>query len=198
MSWSEEQLDFFAEKRYLIIDDFLSLSEVKNLRELADTRVLSGEFREAGVGKGNDQRVVKTERGDWICWLDEKANEEVLQLYWNRVEGIKQIINQHFYLGLNDIESHLAIYKAGGFYKRHSDRHQISSSRRISLVLYLNETWQELDGVKLRIYLSDESVDIEPLAGRMVVFMSELEHEVLTTSVNRYSITGWAHHRELI
>jgi SM-20-related protein len=198
MNWSEEQLDFFAEKRYLIIDDFLSLSEVKNLRELADTRVLSGEFREAGVGKGNDQRVVKTERGDWICWLEENSENEALQLYWNRVEEIKQIINRNFYLGLNEVEAHLAIYKAGGFYKRHSDRHQISSSRRISLVLYLNETWQELDGGKLRIYLSDESVDIEPLAGRMVVFTSELEHEVLTTSVNRYSITGWAHHRELI
>lgn len=198
MSWSEEQLDFFAEKKYLILDDFLTMMEVSQLRQLADERSTAGQFKEAGVGKGNEHRVIKTERGDWICWLEENSENEALQLYWNRVEEIKQIINRHFYLGLNEVEAHLAIYKAGGFYKRHSDRHQISSSRRISLVLYLNETWQERDGGKLKIYLPNESIEVSPLAGRMVVFMSEIEHEVLPTQVDRYSITGWAHQRELI
>jgi SM-20-related protein len=48
------------------------------------------------------------------------------------------------------------------------------------------------------IYLDAETVEVQPISGRLVVFMSELEHEVLETKVNRYSITGWAHQRELI
>lgn len=39
----------------------------------------------------------------------------------------------------------------------------------------------------------DESfVDIEPLAGRLVIFKSEeVLHEVIYTKVSRYSLTGW-------
>lgn len=198
MSWSEEQLDFFAEKKYLILDEFLSSQQVREFRKLADAGMESGQFKEAGIGKGIEQKVVKTERGDWICWLDENSTDPVVSDYWNKISEIHQIINRNFYLGLNDMEAHLAVYQAGGFYKRHSDRHQKSSSRRLSLVLYLNETWQELDGGQLIIYLEGETVEVAPLAGRLVVFMSELEHEVLPTQMNRYSLTGWAHHRELI
>jgi SM-20-related protein len=198
MSWSEEQLDFFAEKKYLILDEFLSSQQVREFRKLADDGMESGQFKEAGIGKGIEQKVVKTERGDWICWLDENSTDPVVTDYWNKISEIHQIINRNFYLGLNDMEAHLAVYQAGGFYKRHSDRHQKSSSRRLSLVLYLNETWQESDGGQLIIYLEGETVEVAPLAGRLVVFMSELEHEVLPTQMNRYSVTGWAHHRELI
>jgi SM-20-related protein len=198
MSWSEEQLDFFAEKKYLILDEFLSSQQVREFRKLADAGMESGQFKEAGIGKGIEQKVVKTERGDWICWLDENSTDPVVTDYWNKISEIHQIINRNFYLGLNDMEAHLAVYQAGGFYKRHSDRHQKSSSRRLSLVLYLNETWQESDGGQLIIYLEGETVEVAPLAGRLVVFMSELEHEVLPTQMNRYSVTGWAHHRELI
>ena len=198
MSWSEEQLDFFAEKKYLILDEFLSTQQVREFRKLADDGMESGQFKEAGIGKGIEQKVVKTERGDWICWLDENSTHPVVTDYWNKISEIHQIINRNFYLGLNDMEAHLAVYQAGGFYKRHSDRHQKSSSRRLSLVLYLNETWQESDGGQLVIYLENETIEVAPLAGRMVVFMSEMEHEVLPTNINRYSVTGWAHHRELI
>ncbi len=198
MSWSEEQLDFFAEKKYLILDDFLSNEEVHALRQLADEGMAAGQFKEAEVGKGIEKKVVKTERGDWICWLDENSSHPAVQTYWKKVAEIHQTINRYFYLGLNDMEAHLAVYQAGGFYKRHSDRHQISSTRRVSLVLYLNETWQEKDGGQLRIYLEQDDIEVLPLAGRMVVFLSEIEHEVLPTTVNRYSITGWAHHRELM
>ncbi|MEY2937870.1 MAG: hypothetical protein RL062_459 [Bacteroidota bacterium] len=198
MSWSEEQLDFFAENRYLIIDEFLSLGQSLDFRNLADQGLQDGAFKEAGVGKGLEQKVVKTERGDWICWLEEESDEPVVQVYWERIKSIHQTINRYFYLGLNDMEAHLAVYRAGGFYKRHSDRHQQSSTRRVSFVLYLNETWKEKDGGQLKIYLEDREVEVAPLSGRLVVFLSELEHEVLPTTVNRYSVTGWAHHRELL
>jgi SM-20-related protein len=165
---------------------------------LADEGLNSGQFKEAGVGKGLEQRVVRTERGDWICWLDPQSNSQYVHAYWDKINEVQSLLNRNFYLGLNDMEAHLAVYQAGGFYKRHKDRHQISSTRRVSFVLYLNETWKEEDGGKLIIYLNDDTVEVEPVSGRLVVFMSELEHEVLETKVNRYSITGWAHQRELI
>ncbi len=198
MSWTEEQLDFFAEKKYLIVDHFLTSEESSALRNLADEGMNSGQFKEAGVGKGLDQRVIKTERGDWICWLDAQSNNAAIQVYWDRINQVQSMINRNFYLGLNDMEAHLAVYQSGGFYKKHKDRHQISSTRRVSFVLYLNETWKKSDGGELMIYLDVDTVEVEPISGRLVVFMSELEHEVLETQVNRYSITGWAHQRELI
>ena len=198
MSWTEEQLDFFAEKKYLIVDQFLFPAEIAALRKMADEGLHSGQFKEAGVGKGSEQRVVKTERGDWIYWLDAQSDSAAIQVYWDRINQVQSVINRNFYLGLNDMEAHLAVYQSGGFYKKHKDRHQISSTRRVSFVLYLNETWKKNDGGELMIYLDGETVEVEPISGRLVVFMSELEHEVLETQVNRCSITGWAHQRGLI
>jgi len=64
-----------------------------------------------------------------------------------------------------------------------------------SLVLYLNDAWQETDGGQLRVYPLHypEGVDVFPQGGRAVFFRSDqLEHEVIPAPKReRMSITGW-------
>jgi SM-20-related protein len=62
----------------------------------------------------------------------------------------------------------------------------------------LNEQWSAADGGALRIRADNGRFrDIEPLGGRLVLFLSESrEHEVLVTRVPRLSLTGWFRGRE--
>ena len=60
------------------------------------------------------------------------------------------------------------------------------------------EDWQEDFGGELAIYKADETINIFPLKGRMVVFESQvLEHEVKPVKRERLSITGWLKTRKL-
>jgi SM-20-related protein len=68
----------------------------------------------------------------------------------------------------------------------------------VSLVLYLNEDWAPAAGGELRIFdAADDHRDIEPIAGRLVYFLTPgREHAVLPTQRDRLSISGWFRVRE--
>jgi SM-20-related protein len=56
----------------------------------------------------------------------------------------------------------------------------------------LNKNWKPENGGELKLYLENgEELTIEPRAGTLVVFESHMEHEVLMSHADRYSITGW-------
>lgn len=63
------------------------------------------------------------------------------------------------------------------------------------MVLYLNHTWKSEDKGELRLHLEHpkpHQVDISPIAGRLVCFLSaEVLHEVLETTVPRFSFASW-------
>jgi SM-20-related protein len=62
----------------------------------------------------------------------------------------------------------------------------------VSAVLYLNTTWETTDGGELVLDLENgTSEKIIPEAGKMVIFLSHLMHEVQVTQRDRMSITGW-------
>ena len=63
----------------------------------------------------------------------------------------------------------------------------------ISVVIYLNEGWQQGDGGELEIFEKDgSSFLVEPLAMRCVMFKSaEVPHAVLQANKSRFSLTGW-------
>ncbi|MEH6367338.1 MAG: 2OG-Fe(II) oxygenase, partial [Pseudomonas marincola] len=94
-------------------------------------------------------------------------------------------------------ESHFAFYPAGAFYKKHLDRFRDDDRRTVSVVLYLNEQWQDDFGGELRLYLPDgETRDVRPEAGSLVVFMSaDMPHEVLPATRERLSLAGWFRRR---
>ncbi|MEX0883139.1 MAG: 2OG-Fe(II) oxygenase, partial [Cyclobacteriaceae bacterium] len=79
----------------------------------------------------------------------------------------------------------------------HLDQFQTVKYRIVTVILYLNESWNEEDGGALRMYFKgvdglEKDEDFFPLGGRLVAFISdEVPHEVLPTQKERYSITGW-------
>ena len=94
--------------------------------------------------------------------------------------------------------SMLSCYGAGGRYRKHTDNSRgadgvCGNARALTCICYLNLDWAAEDGGALRIY--DESggdtVEITPAAGRVVVFDSFLEHEVLEARRDRYALTFW-------
>ncbi|WP_229712657.1 2OG-Fe(II) oxygenase [Marivirga lumbricoides] len=187
----ERAIDHLAEKGYFIWDDFISLSSVQELRNLAETNREEGNFKKAGIGKQVLFQVDKSIRGDYIQWIDKVPENPVLKSFIQEITDLKEYLNQTCYLGLKDFETHFAIYPENTFYKKHVDRFQQNAHRVLSFVLYLNTQWQNGDGGELALYLEDEQKIIEPLAGRLLLFRSEMEHEVLLAHKPRYSVTGW-------
>lgn len=88
---------------------------------------------------------------------------------------------------------HFALYAPNAFYKRHLDQHKNQDTRVLTVVTYLNESWEDSDGGELQIYLEHgQTVKVKPRAGTLVCFLSsEYEHEVLPAKRERASLTGW-------
>jgi len=184
-------IDELSQNGYYIWDDFLSQKEVEELILAIQKENDSGEFKKAGIGKQSLFQLDKSVRGDFIKWLDRSTEHVSVQSFLDRIEKIKSSLNEFCYLGLKDFETHFAIYPENTFYKKHVDRFQKNAHRVISFVLYLNQNWQEKDGGELAIYLKNNTHIVQPISGRLILFRSEIEHEVLMSYKKRYSITGW-------
>ena len=181
-----------AENGISIRDRFASLAEVLELRECARAREARGDFAPARIGRQGAERRHDHIRGDFTCWLSQPLlpAERVLM---RRMEELRLQLNRDAFLGLFELELHYARYPAGAAYSRHVDQPLGSTQRKLSLVLYLNPEWQSADGGVLRIHAADQRfVDVEPIAGRMVCFLTPgREHEVLQAQRERLSISGW-------
>jgi len=143
---------------------------------------------------GSERRVDASVRGDSIRWLD--GSTQVQTKILQELERIKIELNQQCFLGLKTVEAHYAHYPKGGFYQKHVDRVRNSEGRVVTFILYLNSSWKTGDGGELKIYSrwNDEnpSLIIEPIAGRLVMFLSDrVIHEVAETKKPRFSLTGW-------
>jgi SM-20-related protein len=178
-------------------DRFLTRPQIRALAASARKRRERGGFAAARIGADRQLQRRAEIRGDSICWLTEPlfAPERALL---RRLENLRVQMNRDAFLGLFELELHYAWYPPGTGYSRHVDQPRNRDRRRVSLVLYLNERWEASDGGELRIFSDDERHrDIEPVAGRLVVFLTERrEHEVLLTRRGRLSITGWFRSRE--
>ncbi|MGB0443129.1 MAG: 2OG-Fe(II) oxygenase, partial [Pseudohongiellaceae bacterium] len=99
------------------------------------------------------------------------------------------------FLGLFSFESHFSHYQSGDFYRKHLDAFKGEANRVLSLVTYLNRGWEPDQGGELVIYSPEdgtELVKVTPMFATLVLFLSEeFNHEVLSTSRNRYSVAGW-------
>lgn len=179
--------------------DFLAPPQVAALARECRERWQEGDFHRAGIGRNRHLQVNEEVRGDHVRWLEERTASAAQRSYEAEIEGLRLALNESLFLGLFDFESHLAIYPPGTFYRRHLDQHQGSDRRVVSTILYLNEGWLPSDGGQLRIFLDDEGEtwrDVLPLAGTLVCFLSgSFPHEVLATSRERMSLTGWLRRR---
>jgi SM-20-related protein len=180
-----------------IRDQFISAGQVRDLLQCAQARETRGDFAAARIGRHQSLQRRAEIRGDFTCWLREPLYPAERCLL-GQLEQLRVDFNREAYLGLFDLELHYARYPPGAGYARHVDQPQGSLQRTVSLVLYLNVGWQHLDGGALRIHeAADLLVDIEPLGGRLVCFLTAgREHEVLPARRERLSVSGWFRARE--
>jgi SM-20-related protein len=185
-------INSFINDKVGIAEHFLSDFLATNLKENLTTLFADKQFQHAGTG--NDTLVAhdKLFRSDMIYWLDRAHNDPYENIFFNLMDQFVSHLNSTCYTGITGYEFHYTLYEKGSFYKKHLDQFRNNDSRQYSMVLYLNEDWQENDGGELCIHHSDHLQHISPVNGKIVFFKSsELEHEVLLNHKPRMSITGW-------
>ncbi|RON03790.1 2OG-Fe(II) oxygenase [Pseudomonas brassicacearum] len=159
-------------------------------------RAVEGELAPAAVGRGPFSEIREGIRGDHIQWL-EPGQDEACDSYLGLMDSLREAMNRGLFLGLEDFESHFALYPPGAFYLKHVDRFRDDDRRMVSAVIYLNDGWLPEHGGQLRMYLEEgREHDVVPTGGCLVVFLSgEVPHEVLPATRERLSLTGWFRRR---
>jgi SM-20-related protein len=193
-------IENIAQQGYAVIEQFMSHKEIASLAKQAKILHSTGNMHRAKTGISKVEN--STLRGDFIHWIEADEASEAVMAYLNTMTDLQQAINQAFFLGLFELESHFAIYPPGAGYQKHLDQFIGKEERKISCILYLNEGWHHEDGGQLRMYLDKKDerrfMDINPQAGTLVVFLSsDFLHEVLPATRERISLTGWFRTRSL-
>jgi SM-20-related protein len=178
-------------------DQFLAPMQIRSLVECAQLRRARGEFDAARIGGNRSLQRREEIRGDSTCWIAAPLLPAELVLL-EELERLRLALNREVLLGLFELELHYAFYPPGAAYARHVDQPRGRAQRQVSLVLYLNEGWTPAAGGELRIFgTADGHRDIEPIAGRLVSFLTPgREHAVLPTQSDRLSISGWFRARD--
>ena len=211
----ETHINALAKSGWCVTPGFLDEAETAKLRAACQAAQADGKFHAAGVGSGTAQ-VVSEIRGDYISWIDDSvvshapgnspgvpesqdALQPALQSVFQRLEALRQAVNQTLYLGLFDVELHFAAYPPGAGYQRHLDRFRDDDRRILTVILYLNPPdWRKEDGGALHFWAEENSppLEIPPLGGTLVTFLSsQFWHQVMPTQRERFSLTGWFRRR---
>lgn len=181
---------------FWIFDNVISASKCKEYIDIA-----SDNFHKAGIGGSEnldtnniDEKTRKTD----IFWSDHK---ELFQL----ASKYGQIANKEagWNLDVKAIESfQIGKYPVGGHYSWHPDSdgmivNEENLSRKISMVLWLNEDFEGGEFEFHKCYTSENS--IKPTIGTMVFFPSWIIHRVKpVTKGVRYSAVSWLLGKPLI
>lgn len=193
----ERIISGLLEDQYCIVEDFFDSAEVRSLREALLFKFEEDNFKKAAIGNKLNETIVKSIRGDFIHWINEREANEAESIFFTKINSLVEYLNKTCFLGILQKEFHYALYPEGTFYKRHLDTFQNDDRRKLSLVCYLNdEDWKPENGGELVIYKDINGVEVAkniyPLPGRVVIFESQLlEHEVRPVKTTRLSITGW-------
>lgn len=192
-------VDELAGTGWSVCDDFFEESLWRTLAGEGRRLHAAGQFTRAGIGSGAARRIRSEVRGDYTLWLDPDHATTAQRVCLARLEELRQTVNRELFMGLRELEAHLALYPPGAFYRRHLDQFQRMTDRQLTVVCYLNTAWVENDGGALRIYLDDSGAyhEVLPVGGRLVTFLSaRFPHEVLPSRRERMSVTGWFKRRE--
>jgi len=180
---TDEQLDKFVDDGWMVID------EVFENKALLALQSESGfiEYRDAELTAGIR---VSDIRGDRIRWITE--NFFAGYYYLQSINALAALFNQSLFAGIRHSEAHYACYPVGFGYQWHSDNPAGRDERVISAVLYLNDDWSDSDGGALEI-VDKHGIhhNVMPVANRLVIFDSDLQHQVQIAHRQRYSIATW-------
>ncbi|UYO93632.1 2OG-Fe(II) oxygenase [Pollutimonas sp. M17] len=192
----EQLLESLADQGWAVADGLIDAQLHKRLYEQCRRAWEEGRFKPAGVGHGRRLALHTEIRGDSIFWIEPQSAESASLEFLQWTDALREDLNRLFYTGLTNAEFHFARYPAGHRYRKHMDQHRDQRSRKISLVLYLNQEWSEDGHGELCLYSAqDENKVVErvlPMPGRLAVFRSDLiPHEVMPCTRPRWSLTGW-------
>lgn len=176
-----------VDEGYMVFPEVFTPAVIAELAQ--QYAIKSHALRPAMIGKGDEKLLSPNIRGDHMLWLE--SQDICFQPFFDLLDQITQLLRQELFLPIRSREAQMAFYRQGQFYARHKDRHSHSSQRLVSLVLYLNP-WQAGDGGELVLYPTDSPAQfVTPLFNNMVIFLSELDHEVRPTLIERKSLTAW-------
>lgn len=149
------------------------------------------EFKAAGIN--HSAQPIKEIRNDRILWLDSASAETAEEKsVLESISKLQQELRDYFRISLNEFECHFSIYDPGQYYARHRDTLKNNNKRFFSFVIYLNAEWQDSDGGQIVGYDNkDVLFRVQPEAGQLLVFRSDVEHEVLPAARRRFALTGW-------
>lgn len=187
---TDSALDSFISNGYLLLDDVFSQLDLMALQ----TESGFIDYREATLTYG--QRLSHI-RGDKIRWIDKNSPSGMT--YLQAIDDLAHLFNRYLFAGIRHCEAHYACYPAGFGYKWHTDNPQGRDERVISAVFYLNDEWHTNDGGALEmIDKYDNSHEILPKANRLIIFDSNLRHQVQIAHRQRYSIATWMRRDNLV
>lgn len=130
-------------------------------------------------------------RNDMTYWL-EKEHHATEAAALKELDQLRQALKDYFRISLSHIECHFAFYPPGHFYKKHVDQTAENNKRFFSFVIYLNPEWQLSDGGQLIGYKDNLRLfEVMPHFGQMIIFRSDIPHEVEISHNDRKSIAGW-------
>ncbi|WP_286738866.1 2OG-Fe(II) oxygenase [Psychrobacter sp. UBA3068] len=180
---TDTQLDKFVSDGWLIIDDVFEPKALMALQ--AESGFI--DYRDAALTAGVR---ISDIRGDKIRWITE--NFFAGFYYLQSINALAALFNRSLFAGIRHSEAHYACYPVGFGYQWHSDNPAGRDERVISAVFYLNDEWTLNDGGALEI-VDKQGVhhNVMPAANRLVIFDSDLPHQVQIAHRQRYSIATW-------
>ena len=180
---TDTSLDKFIDDGWIIID------KVFEHKALLALQAESGfiDYRDAELTAGIR---VSDIRGDRIRWITE--NFFAGHYYLQSINALAALFNRSLFAGIRHSEAHYACYPVGFGYQWHSDNPAGRDERVISAVFYLNDDWTAEDGGAVEIIDNHGTHHtIMPVANRLIIFNSDLQHQVQIAHRQRYSIATW-------
>ena len=178
---------------YCVVDDALGKTHAEQLG--AACRAVKK--APATIQEGTDRVNDKKRRDDAVAFLkDSKAPP--IQKHRAAMEGLRLQLNNLLNLKTDACSFMCACYKAGasGYVKHRDSAPTKPSGRKLTAIYYLNPSWHATAAGELRLWDACGGVRLlEPRNDRLVVFRSSLEHEVLSTKIDRLALTTWFFNR---
>ena len=179
----DKHLDTFVDVGYVVLDDVFDPKMVQALQQESGFI----DYKEAKLTHGERLSNI---RGDRIRWIDDSC--PVGMAYLASIRALGDYFNANLYAGIRQAEAHYACYPSGFGYQWHSDNPQGRDERVISAVYYLNDDWTDADGGQISVVdKKGDLTQLNPALNRLVIFDSNLRHQVEITHRTRYSIATW-------
>src|SRR5690554_4785767 len=125
--------DLLAEQGWAVAESGLAPEVLDQLERNCRALWQDEALRPAAVGRAGERQVVPEIRGDHIRWLDDCPPCAAQDAYVEAMARLRLTLNRTLLLGLDNYETHYALYPPGAGYSRHLDRFKDNPLRGVVL-----------------------------------------------------------------